>query len=476
MRERNVRLGALGGVVVIAAAAAAIAVANTITRPSSSDPPYMIRSEPGVVSQSILTVGDSVGGYRMAGIPDGLGAFDNGDGTFTVLMNHELVATAGAIHAHGTRGAFVSKWTIAKDSLEVLAGEDLIQEIATWNPLTSSYNAHAKGVAISRLCSADLPAVSAFYDAATGLGYDGRLFMDGEEAGIEGRGFAHALDGRSWEVPALGKFSWENSVANPGTGATTAVVGLDNTQPIGQVYVYIGSKTSSGSPVARAGLTGGTLYGVKVPGFSTEPSAGGIPSGTPFQLQSLGNREDSTGASLEADSNTAGVTRFLRPEDGAWDPNDASTFYFVTTNGFNQPSRLWRLNFADPTNLAAGGTLDMLLDGTEGQQMFDNMTVNDRGQVLLQEDPGNQPYIARIWRYSPDGDTLSEVAHFDESRFAPGAAGFVTQDEESSGIIPAPFLGESWYLLDAQVHKMNPDTELVEYGQLLALHIPPGRK
>ncbi len=476
MRKRSARLGVVGAVVALAAIGAAIAVANTITGPSSSDPPYVIRSESGVVTKSILTVGDSVGGYRMVGIPDGLGAFDNGDGTFTVLMNHELVATAGTTRAHGAKGAFVSKWTIAKDSLEVLAGQDLIQQIATWNAATSSYNAFATGVALSRLCSADLPAISAFYDASSGLGYDGRLFMDGEESGIEGRGLAHALDGRSWELPALGKFQWENSVANPGTGARTVVVGMDDTTPRGQVYVYVGSKTSSGSPVARAGLTGGTLYGVKVPGFVDEPSAGGIPSGTVFELQSLGNRENSTGVSLEADSNTAGVTRFLRPEDGAWDPNDPSTFYFVTTNGFNQPSRLWRLNFANPANPAAGGTIDMLLDGTEGQQMFDNITVNSRGQVLLQEDPGNQAYIARVWRYSPGSDTLTEIAHFDESRFAPGAPGFVTQDEESSGIIPAPFLGEGWYILDAQVHKANPDAELVEFGQLLALHIPPGRK
>lgn len=150
MRKRSARFGTLGGVVVIAAAAAAIAVANTITGPSSSDPPYVIRSQPGVVTKSILTVGDSVGGYRMVGIPDGLGAFDNGDGTFTVLMNHELGATVGTVRAHGAKGAFVSKWTIAKESLEVLAGEDLIQQIATWNGAIGSYNAPAKGIALSR--------------------------------------------------------------------------------------------------------------------------------------------------------------------------------------------------------------------------------------------------------------------------------------------------------------------------------------
>ncbi len=67
------------------------------TSPSSSQSPYLLRSQPGIVTKSILTVGDSVNTkpdgvspYRMVGIPDGLGAYDNGDGTFTVLMNHEL--------------------------------------------------------------------------------------------------------------------------------------------------------------------------------------------------------------------------------------------------------------------------------------------------------------------------------------------------------------------------------------------------
>jgi hypothetical protein len=72
-------------------------LANAITGPSSSQSPYVVRSQPGVVTKAIFTVGDSVNlkpdgviPYRMVGIPDGLGAFDNGDGTFTVLMNHEI--------------------------------------------------------------------------------------------------------------------------------------------------------------------------------------------------------------------------------------------------------------------------------------------------------------------------------------------------------------------------------------------------
>ncbi|HEY6606338.1 MAG TPA: hypothetical protein VIZ44_08320 [Gaiellaceae bacterium] len=460
---RRRRLGVLVVTIVAGAVAASAAFANAITGPSSSQSPYVIRSQPGVVTKSILTVGDSVGGYRMVGIPDGLGAFDNGDGTFTVLMNHELTASSGSVRAHGSTGAFVSKWTIDKNTLQVLHGEDLIQDI----------NLVSGTLPLARLCSADLPALSALYNAATGKGYNGRLFMDGEENGTEGRALAHSLDGTSWELPALGRFSWENSVANPATGDKTVTVGLDDSTP-GQVYVYIGDKTNTGSPPEKAGLTDGKLYGIKVTGVRTEPG-GGIVSGTPFTLFDLGSRVGKTGAQLEAESDAGGVTEWLRPEDGSWDPTNPNTFYFVTTNAFDAPSRLWRLNFVDASNPAAGGTVDMALDGTEGQQMFDNITVNDRGQVLLQEDVGGNAHIGKLWRYYPDTDKLVEIAHHDENRFAPGAPNFLTQDEESSGIIPAPFLGESWYLLDVQAHYSIPG-ELVEGGQLLAMHVPPGKK
>ena len=78
--------------VTVFAVTGAVLAAQAITGPSSSASPYIHRVEAGVVSKSILTVGDSVAGYRLVGIPDGLGAFDNGDGTFTVLMNHEIPA------------------------------------------------------------------------------------------------------------------------------------------------------------------------------------------------------------------------------------------------------------------------------------------------------------------------------------------------------------------------------------------------
>jgi hypothetical protein len=478
--SRRILVGVLCGAVL---AGAAWAAGGAVTGPSSSQSPYVVRSQPGVVTKSILTTGDAVNGYRLVGIPDGLGAFDNGDGTFTLLANHEIPNDKGIVRAHGGKGAFVSKWVIDKSDLSVVSGQDLIQNVATWDPNTSTYNAPGKGVVFTRFCSATLPDISALY-AGGGLGFNGRLFMNGEETS-GGRAFAHALDGTSWELPRLGKLAFENAVARPGGFAQTVVISQDDTSGAGgvangEVYVYIGDKQSSGSPVEKAGLTNGSLYGIKVDDSLTESRSNGFAAASPhFSLYSFGNVENWTGAKLQTESD-GHITKFLRPEDGSWDPANPAVYYFVTTDRPNSPtqdgrSRLWRLTFSDVGNPAAGGTIEMLLDGTEGQEMLDNITVDDRGQVLAQEDVGENPRLGKIWLYDPPTDSLTELAAHDPARFAAGGAQFQTEDEESSGIIPAPFLGEGWYLLDVQSHLVSSDPELVEGGQLLAMHVPPGK-
>jgi hypothetical protein len=70
---------------------------RTMTKgPSSSTDPFLVSSQPNVHITSIITTGDALpatGAYGggegvFGGIPDGIGAFDNGDGTITVLVNH----------------------------------------------------------------------------------------------------------------------------------------------------------------------------------------------------------------------------------------------------------------------------------------------------------------------------------------------------------------------------------------------------
>ena len=107
--------------------------------------------------------------------------------------------------------------------------------------------------------------------------------------------------------------------------------------------------------------------------------------------------------------------------------------------------------------------------------MIDNLTINGRGQLLLQEDPGGNAYLAGIYQFDPDTGALRRIADHDPARFVPGGAVFDTIDEESSGIIWAPFLGAGKYLVADQNHTKVADPAQVEKGQLLVLTVPPGQ-
>jgi hypothetical protein len=217
------------------------------------------------------------------------------------------------------------------------------------------------------------------------------------------------------------------------------------------------------------------------------------------QFAGVGGANGGAVDTLDEDSQAKGVTNFQRHKDGAWDPRHPTDFYFVTTSSFGAlpaenrtgETRLWRMRFVDPTDPSKGGALKLLVSGpvgtadspsatgtqsasSAGPQMLDNLAVNDRGDIVLLEDVGSQAYLGGVWLYDIASGGLVKIAGHDPSRFTPGASGFLTKDEEASGIIAAPFLGEGWYLLDVQAH-YSLDSELVQGGQLLALHVPPGK-
>lgn len=457
---------------------------------SSSQTPYVLGVDPSISTVALLTVGDQVGfksdgttPWRMVGIPDGLGAFDNHDGTFTLLMNHELSPADGVVRDHGSTGAFVSSLTIDKATLQVTEAHDLIQNVFQYNVATDSYVLAT--TQFNRFCSADLAGETAFYNPVSGLGYDGgRIFLNGEESGLEGRAMAHIASGAeagdSYELAWLGNMAYENVVANAHTGDKTVVAVTDDGQN-GQVYFYFGDKQATGNAIEKAGLAGGSLFGIHVDELdnatannneSTGTNLGGDYKST-FSLVDLGDVSAKTGATIDAESEAAKVTSFLRPEDGAWDTQDPNRFYFVTTDAFNAPSRLWAVDFNDASNPAAGGTISMLLDGTEGQQMMDNITVSKDGKVLIQEDVGNNAHIGKIWEYDPTTDSLTLLAQHDPDRFVTGAPNFLTQDEESSGIIDVTDIlgsaGQNAFLLDVQAH-YNIGGELVQGGQVVLMY------
>lgn len=475
------------------------------TGPSTTTTSYINAAEPNVRFTSILTVGDSVNlkpdgvtPYRMVGIPDGLGSWDNGDGTFTVVMNHELGSTVGVVRAHGATGAFVSKWIINSSDLTVISGEDAITTVKLWDDVTKEFYIPATPYAIGRLCSADLAEQSAYQwtDPNTGIIYGTatKIFMTGEEIGAEGKEFGLVLEGAeagiAYELAYTGLFSWENALSSPFAQLKTINIGLDDAGG-GEVYVYIGDKKTAGTEVDKAGLNDGLLYGIRAaslydpnnPTINDESDA--VAAGGRFDMVNLGDVSAITGAALETLSDTNGVTSFMRPEDGHWDPNNANVFYFLTTASFTGQSRLYKLTFDDILNPEIGGTIEAVLsssdlpvNGSVGPRMMDNMTVAKSGLIYIQEDVGNQSHTGRILEYNPATDTVVEVAAHDVARFgAPGipATAPFNQDEESSGIIEVTdILGDAdtkAYLVDVQAHYSLPDAELVQGGQLAVMYI-----
>lgn len=507
----------------IAAVHGAAAAQNLVQGPSSSQTPYLVPTAPGNAVRAIVSLitttdlvpltGSPTATYEFGGIPDGVGAYDNGDGTVTVLLNHELGTTNGVVRAHGAAGTYVEQMVLDVNTLAVVSSQDLMRVVIDENGVAHSA-AGNNGLALNRFCSADLPAPTAFYNAASGLGTVERVFLNGEEGGANGRAMAHvatgATAGTSYVLPLFnlstngsgltGVGAWENLLACPFAQDMTIVIGTnDGGTGImnGSVACYLGTKTATGTEADKAGLTNGVQFFVNVVGNPVEivdaaTRATHIADGTRFYLS------------------TTSSTVFSRPEDGAWNPANPREFYFNTTDrldtatatGTNPTlgstgtanqvgmSRVWRLTFDDLANPQLGGRIDLMIDGAKGDQkvqMLDNLAVGANGRVYLNEDPGNSTYIGKVWSYDPATDTLVQLAKFDPARWGdlainggtPGGIAPQTNDKESSAIVDVTHLfphaaDEVVLLTTAQDHSTNPlvaTPSSVEGGQLLLLRV-----
>jgi hypothetical protein len=485
---------------------------------SSSQAPYVQALASGVEFTSIISAGDAApDGYRMTGIPDGLGAFDNTDGTITVLMNHEIANDLGVVRAHGAKGAFVSEWIINKRDLRVKAGADLIKKVYAWDSATQAAESTSSVNTFNRLCSADLAAPHAFFNPRSGRGSKERIFLNGEESGATGYAMAHVVTGPSkGSSYVLGKFNtqtngsggtdiggWENLLANPYPQDKTVVIGT-NDGGTGvmkdAVVVYVGSKTKTGSEVDKAGLSNGVAKFVNIEGVLNEigdsvTRSSAIVSGSRFHLSSSTS------------------THFSRPEDGAWNPHNPKQFFFVTTDQLDKTdligstqrggTRLWRLTFDEIANVDAGGKIDILFDsstyadsmGMSKPNMFDNISANADGTITLLEDVGNAEHNGKIWQFNPVNAKFIMLGKFDPALFGDVVdgnfvAGSHTKDEEASGVIDITKLlkrhdGKKYQLLVVQDHataaslqaigalNANADAAAIfQGGQLILMSLP----
>ena len=458
--------------------------------------PYTVPVGPDYSIIPLLSVGDRVPRisdtnqlFQMIGIPDGLGAHANKDGTTTVFMNQELGNTVRSEPIVGQplyRGAFVSKLILGADAC-VRSGDVAYQAVYVENAL----------VGPTATISNTTPAFARFCSGALGwkdAGFDRPIYFCGEETGgtntFDGRGGSAAaiFDNALWTLPKLGHMAWENAVPRPYKGKQTVIMCLEDGD-IGncQLYMYVGRKDGSrnASALRRNGLDNGALY-VFVADAGSPTNETTFTSGDLMgHWVLLPGADTMTDTELEIASDALGAFAFDRIEDGAFAPGKPNEFFFDTTGGSasNALGRLYHLAL-DKNNLTGAAKLTMLYNadqiiaaGGDIAVSPDNIGVS-QDYVMIQEDGTAQsrPVMAakgrkgNIWRVNRLTGAVENIA----SLTSVGRDGLLTGPGvwETSGIIDtSSIFGRDSWLFDVQAHSPTaaPRPNTVEDGQLLLM-------
>jgi hypothetical protein len=462
------------------------------------------------VDDQVPLIGDASKTYRMVGIPDGLGAHPNGDGTSTLYMNHELTSAnqsqpvvGGAIN----RGAIVSKW-ILDAAGNPIAGKRAYDWVYDENTLVGPAPEVGNSTRpVSRFCSGSL--------AGRAQGLDRPMYFTNEEESTPANtfdglgGLSVAIFGNELHtLPRLGRFAKENTVVQGTTTNVTVIISLedgpatlDPAAENSQLYMYVGKqeRQPGSSALRRNGLDNGELY-VLAPTNPADSSEAAFTSGSiNVKWVHIPNAGSLSNAELEAASDAAGAFRFARPEDGAFNVKDRDELFFVTTGdasvAANTLGRLYSLQLTpgDPRGtgtlhvvynadqiLAAGGDVAISPDNIDASARY--LMINEDGTGASRPVMASKGRDGSIWRFKVvnkrkpskpvgvDASTATRVAELDP----PGRDGVAVGPGiwETSGIIDASALfGANWWLSDVQAHSPTaaPAAGTVEDGQLFLL-------
>ena len=452
------------GATPVAAATQTVVQAGALTQAR----PYLVATDPSQLTITpLLTSGETVGDYQMAGTPDGLGAYRDGNNV-VVFMNHEWRTEEG----ENITDARVSRLILDGASGAVLSGS---------YPIDGSEGYWS-------FCSAFL--------AGPEVGFDSPVFLTGEEAtGGQHGGLSLAVDGATsqvTELPWLGHIRHENQVVVPGFAGKTVVVTTDDDAAGSELYLYVADNPEDV-------LSGnGQLYVFTADNASgtADIAKGDELTGTFVPIDQADNADPAT---LQSAVDAANAFKFVRLEDVTYDRTTTTTIYFTDTGDNAAPNlatptgepvnangRLYSLAFdpADPTKVTS---LQVLLDGDAGDDLRnpDNLDANAT-TIMVQEDLNgynrapDSDATGRILAYDIASGALTTIAKIDQSDdpsllVEPG-------DEagswESSGIIDVSELfGEGTWLVGVQAHTLEvPQFGGVdEGGQLLLLQQTPAQ-
>lgn len=478
---------------------------------SASNSPYDILP--------ILSVGDKVPAtndpakdFQMIGIPDGLGAQPNADGTISLFMNHELVKTAlsqATVPGPLERGTFISRYTLAQDG-SVLSGERAYDTIFDTEhgfalPAPTTDNATP---AFARFCSGAL--------AGAAEGFDRPIYFTGEEstgaATFDGRGglAVAVIDNVCYTLPKLGRFGWENALPRPAQGNEVVIMCMEDGPftPDSQLYMYVGKKDHRpGADVLnRHGLNNGQLFVFRSKDAARNSEATFTAGTITGEWVEIPNAESMSDVQLEAAADAANAFGFIRTEDGAWSKVSRKDFYFCTTGSeypnaagtpasqgvprANRLGRIYQLEL-NPGNVLKDAKLTVRINadqviGAGGDTAVSPDNLDVSGDYLMVNEDGtgeSRPVMAAknrdgsVWRF-PLNNITSATGKRVAQLNPPGRDGVPVGPGvwETSGVIDATrVFGRDTWIMDVQAHPptMAPAPNTVEDGQLVIM-VPKG--
>lgn len=523
--------------IALTAVTVGILAASVPAQAATTEPTYLVSANSAASLSVLATSGNTYGSWMLPGTPDGMGAYVQG-GKVQILVNHELSVTTTSMlstikRAGGNAyGSTITRLTVDPVTGETISAQEHLKSTLFYNYQTGKYSTKAStagapsgaviddptyvgqvyhGQYLNRFCSAGFAKAGllTYKSGKTTFGYSGSVFITGEETGNEGRAFATNTAGQLVQLPRLGLASWESFMFADTRAKSTVVIGGEDGSAIkSQLWLYVGTKTTKGAWYEKAGLTNGKNYVLNVENAATDTIFRATYGKTSSANVSFSEVDwDANGQWQNGVANRVG-TGFTRIEDGAFDPNNRNVYYFVTTESNKDAAAtmpnpatptvsrdggaLWRLTFVNVAKPELGGKLEMLLDGSEAPYLSkpDNIEVDASGNVLIQEDPGNNAHRARLVAYNIATKQIATVAQFAEQYFgSASSSAFITLDEESSGVTEVTSLFKKnssdtnkYYILDAQVHstiaKARPDltsadsiAAAIEGGQVYLLTI-----
>jgi hypothetical protein len=414
----------------------------------TAKPAYLVPIASGVVTDPILSAGDTIGGYQMTGIPDGLGAYKDSD-TLQVMMNHELGRSFPAVPPGVD--ARISKLTINRQTHGVLGAQYLFDGQEHFE----------------RFCSATLEQIE-------GTPY----YLTGEEAipvGHDGSSIVMNAETGTWqETPQFGHFEHENIVPVTGFRKFVLISTEDNFRVGVPSYLFAYMADSWGDAVAG----NGSLYVWRA--LDPADTAFGMTKGSTVQGEfvPISQAENANDVTLKAAATDRGAFRFGRLEDAAVAFQRSGRLYFSDTGKAGEATingRIYQLDIdpSDPTQASVSLVLDSTVDDFANP---DNLGTSPQS-LMIQEDRENpnRTQFGRILRYDFNDGSLTPVARVNTTVGLPG-------QWESSGIIWAGnLLGGGWWLTSVQAHtltapqpgpSLTPDSSTGEDGQLDAFFVP----